>query len=155
MAPAASAQGGDFGLICIGCGVFNTGKAIDGNEATAAQMHVTLGLLGGARLNVDSGQTFHGQNRAGFVLNPSAGALLSAGLLNQFTVALLNDGKLVASNKTSSLISLHLIGWPGSPQQFLYVDSDQSFDTVRLDMASAVGLFTDMNVYQACAGPSP
>ena len=74
--------------------------------------------------------------------------------MNQFTVALLNDGKLVASNKTSSLISLHLIGWPGSPQQFLYVDSDESFDSFASTWP-AVGLFTDMNVYQPAPGPRP
>ena len=128
---------------------------VDDQVPTAAQMFVTLGALsGGSRLNVDSGESFSGSNRAGFTIS-SDSELLDLTVLDQVTVSLLNNGTVVDTTGSGGLLGLQLLTLGGFDQQFLFVETAETFDALRIDLSATVGLLSDLNVHQSCVGPTP
>lgn len=103
---------------------------------------------------MDSGESFSGSSRAGFTVSNSAD-LLDLGVLDQITVSLLNNGTVVGTSGSGGLLNLQLLTLGGFDQQFLFVDTTETFDTLRVDLAATVGLLGDLNVHQSCVGPTP
>ena len=81
--------------------------------------------------------------------------LLDLGVLDQITVSLLNNGTVVDTSGSGGLLNLQLLTLGGFDQQFLFVDTAETFDTLRVDLSATVGLLTDLNVHQSCVGPTP
>lgn len=142
--------------LCLG-GVSGTNNLVDANTSNFASIDFTAAVLGcNAEVAVRPGRTYAGGTFAGFEV--SANGLLSVSVLAQVTVRTYLSGSLRESRVlvSSALgVSSSLLNGAGNAE--LGFVTTQSFDEIRIEYQTLVGVLYSGQVYNAivqefCAG---
>jgi gliding motility-associated-like protein len=145
----ANAQTNDVNGICIGCGVTQGTLATDADTTTASTISVLAGLIGAY---AEQKLTFQQPGFAGDTLKIVVGStanLLSASVLGNFQVILLNGTTQVASYAlNNALIKVSLL--TGGTKYAIYVPAPASYTSavIRLNSGALTAL-TTLQVYYA------
>jgi hypothetical protein len=138
----ASVSGsGTYGL-CLFCSVSNAGNTVDASTTNYASISIPVGVGGGGYIKIALPTTYPAGTRVGFVADVNGGV---AGLFNGVTMRAYRSGSEVASVSGGSLINVLGIGG-GTNINAVFCSS---FDEVRIDMGSLVGLLASYRVYYA------
>jgi len=148
--------------LCVLCSAQDGGNITDDDGDTAADMSTAgtlstpVGLLGGsAYFEVTSPVQISGNNRVGFVLSESS-SLLSLGVLNGTSIVLYDGNTEVERVGAGSLVDLDLLGLLATPSPvFVSTATNVTFDRVRVEFASVVGVLSTLNVHASCVGAGP
>lgn len=137
--------------VCLLCGVQNPNNAVDSNLDNAARLNTTVGALGGsAFITVTGNQEYTGNRRVGFVLGRPDN-VLTLDLIRSLDVTLFNDGEEVADSNDSDLLNLDLLGLIGdNSRQLALVQTNQTFDAIRLRLNGGVNALSNVDVFSAC-----
>ena len=137
--------------VCLLCGVQNPNNAIDSNLDNAARLNTTVGALGGsAFITVTGSQDYTGNRRVGFIL-ARPDNVLTLDLIRSLDVTLFNDGEEVADSNDSDLLNLDLLGLIGdNSRQLALVQTNQTFDAIRLRLNGGVNALSNVDVFAAC-----
>ncbi len=146
----AAQQTNDYNAICVGCGVANPANATDADTTNFSTINVLAGLLGGY-----AEQTFQFQQQgiAGDTIKlvlQSPGTILSAAVLGQIQVIVMNGTNQVASYSLNNpLIRLSLL--TGASNRYaIYVPATGPYDRITIRVNSGVvGLLTTLNIFYA------
>lgn len=144
--------------LCLGS-VSNVGNVVDANASNFSSIAFTAAVLGcDAEIAVRPGRSYPAGTFAGFEV--SANGLLSVSVLAQVTVRTYLGGNLRESRVVVSSalgVSTSLLNSAGNAE--LGFVTSQSFDEIRIEYETLVGLLYTGQVYNAivqefCAGPS-
>ncbi len=145
--------------VCLGCSVDDEGNAIDGNNATFAQINIGAALVyGGGFVAADAidQSSDISESVVGFVVSDPSSQLLNLELLGNFTtIRFFNDGVEVDSATAGGgLLDLDLLGLgANSDQRFIAAPaSSQPFDSIQLDYAGLVNANKSFRVHDVCIG---
>lgn len=148
--------------LCIGCSVDGPENVIDGDEATAAVMTQTLGLVQGElSLTVTQLNAIPAGGTAGFLIRQPAGELLSLELMNQVAVTVLEQdgsGAFTEVARENTPLRLTLLGRMGDEDVFLAsintpaaTPAIPAFDALRLTFTSGIATaLGQVNALAAC-----
>ena len=146
----ASQQTTNVNAICIGCGVTNAPLSTDGDTTTSSTINVLAGLLGGyAEQQLIFQQPGLKGDTIKLVLQNPAG-LLSAAVLGQISVSLLNGTTPVSTMAlNSALIKISLLA--GTSNKYaVYIPATAAYDRITVRVASGVAsVLTSLNIYYA------
>lgn len=141
--------------ICVGCTVNNPLAAIDEDTTTASTISIPLGLLSTAGQRIRFPGTYQALDSIVLDLGIPAGQLLSGQLLSGITVETFNG--TTSNNDAITLDQALLAGQVmgigvGTSGKFrLTIPASATFDAVQISLSTAVGGFSNLDIYEATA----
>ncbi|MDI6033009.1 hypothetical protein QLS91_07975, partial [Flavobacterium sp. LB2P84] len=151
-----SGKTGINGVACVACAVNNTNNVLTADTTDFASILVTAGVLASASIAVlDQLSTYPVGTFAGFTIR-DLNSLVQLDLFSSLTVSTYLDGVLVESKSASQLLNLSLLTPYGSGSGIYNVGfkATQSFDEIRISIASLASVINDINVYGAFVNTS-
>lgn len=154
------------GLLSVLSGLTNPLNIVDGNKNSYAEWTLTAGtgLLSSAPyVSVKTPQVIYPSgNKAGFIVEPGAAGLLTAGVLGSFSIQTYLHGikqdDVPLTSGGSGLISANLLSGGSNPKQELAITTTKKFDEVRLVQTTGINaslLTAPLRVYYAFeSGPA-
>lgn len=143
-----SARTGFLGGVCLGCGTFNAGQAIDDNLTNGALIDFGISVAATLALSVNTGAVQPAGTEAGFNITQSGLlGILDLSILGGFTIQTYQAGVFRESVVLNSgLANVGVL--PGGDTLSLSIPTTLSFDEVQFRASSGVlGLLNGITVY--------
>ncbi|RXR20241.1 hypothetical protein, partial [Flavobacterium stagni] len=140
------------GVACVACAVNNSNNVLTASTTDYATISLTAGVAAtGSIAVVDQLTTYPAGTFAGFTIK-DLNSLIEADLLQSLTISTYNNGQLKETRSAGQLISLTAIApilgsGPGYYNVGFY--ATQSFDEVRIKVASLASVISNLRVYGA------
>ncbi|MEQ8207824.1 MAG: thrombospondin type 3 repeat-containing protein, partial [Woeseia sp.] len=142
----------DVEAICILCGTTSSGNVIDANLGNASRMVITAGATGGVSLTVtDTDTVYNTPTRAGFVVADPF-TLIDVSAFGHLSITTMLGGADVETG-AAWMDLIELGGGFDASRRFMWIETTQPFDALRIEMGSLLSLAEQLDVYSACVGP--
>jgi gliding motility-associated-like protein/uncharacterized repeat protein (TIGR01451 family) len=143
---------GHEGVACLGCGILNAADAIDGNNATASHLAVSVGLAAWYHQTLVFGST----GKSGDIINVELGtpSLVTIGLLSNITIATYKGGTF-NNDRTAlnpALLNIQLLG--NNRFKVSYIPTAE-FDRVEIRFGGLLNVLDKLDIYGASYSYAP